>query len=177
MRHAVGDLSNSISSSACSALELAYSFQPTSGNARRKHLNNRPFMSLEVLAYPFPLCREDRNGDRIPYTEDLAYKDFAPYVYLDGFNGDDKTRGTTNERAWEVPAGNSSMALEVILPKGCVTSECAMQAKSMLLLPTESATLKFRCARLSTPCKVLQRLCHSICTQGYCGTECSFAAE
>lgn len=84
-------------------------------------------------------------GVKIPYTEDLAYADFAPYVYLDGFNGDDKTRGTNNKRAWEVPAEDpASLALEVVLPKGCVTAECAMQAKSMLLLPTDSATLKFK---------------------------------
>lgn len=97
------------------------------------------------------LCSEDRVGDRIPYTQDLAYKDFAPYVYLDGFHGDEKTRGTNNKRAWEVPAAdNSSLALEVVLPKGCVTAECAMQAKSMLLLPTESATLKFRYPSISS---------------------------
>lgn len=78
----------------------------------------------------------------------MAYKDFSPYVYLDGFNGDENTRGTTNERAWEVPAADAtSLALEVLLPEGCVTGSCAMQAKSMLLLPTDSATLKFKYAQ------------------------------
>ena len=41
---------------------------------------------------------------------------------------------------------DQSTALEVLLPEGCVTGECAMQAKHSLLLPVESATLKFKCA-------------------------------
>lgn len=90
--------------------------------------------------------RQDESGARAPYTEELAYKDWAPYTYLDGFHGDMQTRGSNNERAWKVPARDSSRGLEVVLPKGCVTGACAMQVKSVLHLPVESATLKFKCA-------------------------------
>ena len=79
----------------------------------------------------------------MPYVEALAYQDWAPYSYLDGFFGDDGTRGSDNERAIAVLDGNSRY-LEVKLPEGCVTSMCAMQTKSLLLLPVESATLKFK---------------------------------
>ena len=82
--------------------------------------------------------------------ETLAYQDWAPYSYLDGFFGDDSTRGSVNDRAVAVSQGGSRY-LEVKLPKGCVTSMCAMQTKSALLMPMESATLKFKCA-LHSPC-------------------------
>lgn len=76
--------------------------------------------------------------------ETLAYQDWAPYSYLDGFHGDQSTRGNVNDRAVAVSNGDSRY-LEVKLPEGCVTSMCAMQAKSHLLLPVDSATLKFKC--------------------------------
>lgn len=90
-------------------------------------------------------CRNELERGQLPYTEELAYHDWAPYTYLDGFFGDPNTRGDTNERAYLVETDEST-ALEVLLPKGCVTGECAMQAKNRLLLPVDSATLKFRCA-------------------------------
>ena len=83
----------------------------------------------------------------MPYTEELAYRDWAPYTYLDGFFEDPNTRGDNNRRAYLVETDQST-ALEVLLPEGCVTGECAMQAKNALLLPVESATLKFKCASL-----------------------------
>lgn len=84
-----------------------------------------------------------RIGDRVPYVQELAYQDFAPYSYLDGFHSDSSTRGTNNERAYAVQQG-ASRVLEVMLPEGCVTSECAMQSKSLMVMPVDSATLKFR---------------------------------
>jgi hypothetical protein len=83
----------------------------------------------------------------VPFEEELAYQDFAPYSYLDGFHGDGSTRGTNNERAYAVQEG-STRVLEVMLPEGCVTSACAMQVKSVLMEPVEEATLKFRCCLL-----------------------------
>ena len=88
-------------------------------------------------------CRAGRIGDRVDYKEELAYQDFAPYAYLDGFHSDDSTRGTNNERAFAVQEG-SSRVLEVVLPEGCVTSACAMQSKSVMMMPVDEATLKFR---------------------------------
>lgn len=88
-------------------------------------------------------CRAGRIGDRVEYKEELAYQDFAPYAYLDGFHSDDSTRGTNNERAFAVQEGTSRV-LEVVLPEGCVTSACAMQSKSVMMMPVEEATLKFR---------------------------------
>ena len=32
----------------------------------------------------------------------------------------------------------------MVLPEGCVTSACAMQSKSVMMMPVEEATLKFR---------------------------------
>eukprot|EP00892_Ulva_mutabilis_P008553 jgi/Ulvmu1/606/UM001_0614.1 len=84
-----------------------------------------------------------RIEQRVPYVETFAYQDWAPYSYLDGFFGDDSTRGNVNDRAFAVSQGDSRY-LEVKLPEGCVTSMCAMQTKSALLMPTESATLKFK---------------------------------
>lgn len=89
-------------------------------------------------------CRAGRIGDRVPYVQELAYQDFAPYAYLDGFHSDDSTRGTNNERAFAVQEGPSRV-LEVVLPEGCVTSACAMQSKSVMMMPVDEATLKFRC--------------------------------
>lgn len=79
----------------------------------------------------------------MPYVQELAYQDFAPYSYLDGFHSDSSTRGTNNERVYAVQQG-ASRVLEVMLPEGCVTSECAMQSKSLMVMPVDSATLKFR---------------------------------
>jgi hypothetical protein len=94
-------------------------------------------------------CRAGRIGDSIPFVEELAYQDFAPYSYMDGFWGDEATRGDNNKRASAIQEGDSR-TLEVILPQGCVTSGCAMQAKSLLLLPVDEATLKFKCAHSIT---------------------------
>lgn len=94
-----------------------------------------------------PPCRPDRLTSPQGYTENLAYKDFAPYSYLDGFYDDPSTRGTTNKRATLVAETGDNKALQVLLPQGCVTSECAMQAKHVFIQPSESVTLKFRCAR------------------------------
>lgn len=101
------------------------------------------------------VCRNNVTGGKLPYTEDLAFRDWAPYTFLDGFHGDPNTRGFTNERAFEVLDGGST-ALEVLLPEGCVTGECAMQAKNRLLLPVESATLKYRRA---ARCPTMNRTC------------------
>ena len=108
------------------------------------------------------MCRESNTGARTPYTEELAFRDWAPYTFLDGFHGDVNTRGFTNERAFVVQEEEST-ALEVLLPKGCVTGECAMQAKNSLLLPVESATLKYRCAAMPG-----STACFSVCHRKYC---------
>ena len=85
-------------------------------------------------------CRISRLGDAsIPYEELLAYQDWAPYVYLDGYYNDPSTAGTTNKRATLVTT-EGSKALQVLLPQGCVTSKCAMQVKTAMILPVESAT-------------------------------------
>lgn len=98
------------------------------------------------------VLRASRIGSEdIPYTETLAYQDWAPYGYLDGFYDDASTSGTTNKRAALVTEGDSK-TLQVLLPKGCVTSMCAMQAKSSLILPTDSATLKFKYGSLHCCC-------------------------
>jgi hypothetical protein len=102
------------------------------------------------------------------YTETLAYQDFAPWSYLDGFFDDPSTRGTTNKRAKLVTEDGDNKILQVMLPEGCVTSECAMQAKHVFIQPTESATLKFRWASplpsdsqrpvlscMATPCQLV----------------------
>lgn len=78
----------------------------------------------------------------------MAYRDWAPYTFLDGFHADNETQGTTNERAFEVQDGGST-TIQVLLPEGCVGTACAMQAKSKLLLPEDSATLKFKCVLLT----------------------------
>lgn len=101
-------------------------------------------------------------GAKAPYTEELAYQDWAPYTFLDGFHGDINTRGFTNERSFRVQDGGST-ALEVLLPEGCVTGECAMQAKNSLFLPVESATLKYR--HDATP---LPTACVSLCHRMQC---------
>lgn len=83
----------------------------------------------------------------LPYTETLAYHDWAPYSYLDGFYDDPSTIGTDNRRASLVNSTDSTHVgnphLRVKLPAGCVKSECAMQTKSALLQPLDQATLKF----------------------------------
>lgn len=90
-------------------------------------------------------CSVSRIGsDDLPYTESLAYQDWAPYSYLDGFHGDESTGGSNNERALLKHDGGSKV-LDVLLPKGCVTGACAMQTKSALITPVDSATLKFKC--------------------------------
>jgi hypothetical protein len=92
------------------------------------------------------ICRVSRLGKApIPYEELLAYQDWAPYIYLDGYWGDPSATGTTNKRAQLIQEGDSKV-LEVLLPQGCLTNKCAMQVKSALVLPTDSATLKFKCA-------------------------------
>lgn len=78
----------------------------------------------------------------IPYTETLAYHDWAPYSYLDGFYDDPSTIGSDNKRATLI-RDNSTTHLRVKLPAGCVKSECAMQTKSALIEPVDEATLKF----------------------------------
>jgi hypothetical protein len=118
--------------------------------------NNDP-SSWTIIVIFFPLLRArivfvwmfriTRIGDELPYTEAIAYQDWAPYKYLDGFYDDPSTRGTTNKRALAVMEGDNRV-LQVMLPEGCVTSECAMQAKSSLMMRTESATLKFKCVPL-----------------------------
>jgi hypothetical protein len=98
------------------------------------------------------VLRASRIGSAdLPYTEELAYQDWAPYSYLDGFYDDPSTRGTTNKRAALVMEGDSK-TLQVLLPTGCVTSMCAMQAKSSLILPSDSATLKFKYGSLRCFC-------------------------
>jgi hypothetical protein len=103
------------------------------------------------------LRRHNAGVGKVPYTEDMAYKDWAPYSYLDGFHGDLGTKGSTNERAWLAPARDSSKGLEVLLPKGCVTGACAMQVKNVLQIPVESATLKFKCVF-----SLLREFCRSL---------------
>jgi hypothetical protein len=90
--------------------------------------------------------RVSRIGDKnIPYTETLAYQDWAPFSYLDGYY-DDPSTGGTNKRRAELITEGATKKLQVHLPKGCYTSACAMQIKSAMVVPTESATLKFKCA-------------------------------
>lgn len=78
----------------------------------------------------------------------MAYSDWAPYSYLDGFYNDPSTKGTTNKRATVIHEGSNTV-LDVLLPKGCVKSACAMQVKSGLPVELEEATLKYMCARTS----------------------------
>ena len=107
------------------------------------------------------LCRVSRIGsDNIPYVETMAYQDWAPYTYLDGFYDDPSTRGTTNKRAELVTEGDSK-GLQVLLPEGCVTGACAMQAKTVMIVPVESATLRFKYARASC-CITVLLLAHKV---------------
>ena len=98
----------------------------------------------------------------MPYTESLAYQDWAPYSYLDGFYDDPSTGGFNNQRAVLKHEGVSKV-LDVLLPEGCVTSACAMQTKSALITPVDSATLKFKCAPplLASPATFAALLCAS----------------
>ena len=106
-------------------------------------------------------CRISRLDDTIPYVYDLVYPDFAPYRYLDGYHSDPSTAGVTNERA-QLVTEESSKVLDVLLPEGCVTSACAMQAKTVLTLPTESATLKFKCAHTARARAGLKHAKHAV---------------
>ena len=107
-------------------------------------------------------CSLSRLDETIPYVEDLAYPDWAPYSYLDGFHGDPSTAGTTNQRA-NLITESGSKVLEVLLPEGCVTSKCAMQVKSKLLLPVDSATLKFKCVSLPATRAAHCNRCRNAC--------------
>lgn len=78
-----------------------------------------------------------------PYTEELAEMDFLPASYMDGTHGDPSTKGSTNERAF-IRDARGGRVLEVLLPKGCVTSACAMQAKMLLPQAMEEATLVYK---------------------------------
>jgi hypothetical protein len=77
------------------------------------------------------------------YTETHAETDWLPSSYMDGYFGDPSTKGSTNERAFIRTDDQSEKALEVLLPKGCVTSACAFQTKSLLPSALDSATLSY----------------------------------
>jgi hypothetical protein len=77
------------------------------------------------------------------YTESVAESDWLPATYMDGYHGDPSTKGSTNERAFIRDDDEVGKALEVLLPKGCVTSACAFQTKSLLPKPIDSGTLSY----------------------------------
>ena len=84
----------------------------------------------------------------VPYTEDLATQDWAPYSYLDGFWGDKTTKGSNQQRARLIVNGKKT-TLEVELPKGCVATECGMQAKAVLSESLEEATMQYMCVSIT----------------------------
>lgn len=84
-----------------------------------------------------------KSGDD-PYTYERALKDFAPYTYLDGYYADNTP--SRQPGSWpHVVSEASTAALQINLPKGCTGSKCALQSKTLLPQPLESATLKYKC--------------------------------
>lgn len=83
------------------------------------------------------------------YRLSLAERDFAPYDFMDGFYNDPSTLGSNNQRARLVRTGSNTV-LDLLLPKGCATKQCAMQAKSHLPKKISEATLTYKCA----PCSI-----------------------
>ena len=87
-------------------------------------------------------CRWYNASGPVPYTEPLALQDWAPFNYWDGYYGDLGTKGN-KYRSVLVPDSGSEV-LDVLLPKDCLKSECAMQVKTALKYNVEEATLKYR---------------------------------
>jgi hypothetical protein len=100
-----------------------------------------------------------RSGFRkAPYTKDLAQQHWTPNDYLAGYYGQRQTRTEANTcMTDQFDSNRNSLALdgdnqvlEVDLPKNCIATECALQARFQVeQLQTgklESATLSYRYA-------------------------------
>lgn len=86
----------------------------------------------------------DKHPVSAPYDVVRAKQDWAPHTYMDGWHGDLSTKGTDKERAWIVSDDRNGSALRLTYPRGCTTSACAMQAKTLLARPVVDATLQFK---------------------------------